>query len=349
VPELVFALPGDPETPTGGYGYDRRLKAGLEALGWTVAWLRLPGDFPLPSPQDLSAAVAMLEAVPPGPLILVDGLALGALPAQRLRALAPRLVALVHHPLALETGLSAEASAQLQASERAALEAVGTILVTSRATAASLAEGFGVPASRITVAEPGTDPARPARGSGGEGPVRLLSVASVTPRKGFPLLVEALASLADLDWTCRVVGSTRRDESHARAVREAVAAAGLSDRLRFEGEVAPAALPDLYDWADVFVLASLHEGYGMAFAEALARGLPGVGFAAGAVPEVVPAPAGRLVPVGDAGALARALREVVADRALRERLARGAREAGRRLPAWAATAAIVDARLRGLA
>ena len=108
----------------------------------------------------------------------------------------------------------------------------------------------------------------------------------------------------------------------------------LADRVRLAGELDRAALNACYARADAFVLATFHEGYGMALAEALARGLPIVSTRVGAVPDTVPDDAGLLVPPGNVAALRDALARVIDDAALRTRLAAGARRARERLPTW---------------
>lgn len=342
--ELTFAVPGDLDSRTGGYVYDKRLIAELRALGWQVDHLRWPEGFPAPNAAELAQTEASLAELPDGATVLVDGLAFGALGEMALRhAGRLRLVALVHHPLALETGIAPELAATLAASERLALTAARAVVTTSRTTAEILVDQFAVPEPKITVAPPGTDPAKGPRGERQAGPLRLLAVGSVIPRKGFDLLVEALAGLADLPWTCRIAGSTERSpETHAALVTR-IAAAGLDGRIRFLGEVSD--VPALYREADLFVLPSRYEGYGMVFAEALAHGLPIVGAATGAVPEVVPAGAGILVPPDDAGALGRALRDVMADQALQTSLSAGARAAAAALPRWSDTARLVASAL----
>src|SRR5712671_5745364 len=119
---LVFMIPGDLETLTGGYGYDRRMLAGLRDLGWTVAVETLDASFPFPTASARAHAGRRLAQTPDGTTVLIDGLAFGALPAEaegeRTRL---RLVGLVHHPLADETGLDARTAALLEASERRAL------------------------------------------------------------------------------------------------------------------------------------------------------------------------------------------------------------------------------------
>jgi len=333
-PRLEFVLPGDAETRSGGYEYDRRMVEGLRGFGWNVVVHGLDASFPAPTPSALAHAAATLARIPDGATVLFDGLAFGAMPgiavaeARRLR-----LAALVHHPLALETGLAAERAAALRESEAQALAAASVVVATSAATARTLAGDYGVAEGRIAVVEPGTDPAPRARGSGGP-LVKLLCVAAVVPRKGYDVLIEALAPLVDRPWRLTCVGSLARAPKTVAALRQRIGRLRIADRVRFAGEVDRAALERYYDGADAFVLATHHEGYGMALAEALARGLPILSTSAGAVPETVPADACLLVPPGQPIALRAALARFFDEPALRERLAAGASAARERLPTW---------------
>lgn len=336
--DLTFLLPGDSDSLTGGTLYDKRMVEGLRAAGWRVDLQSLPGAYPAPDGAALEAARSVLAGLPDGAAVVIDGLAYGALPEiAGAEAARLRLIALVHHPLALETGLAPERRAALFAQERAALAAAARVVVTSASTARGLAD-YGVAASRIGVVLPGTDPAPLAPGSGGPA-LRLLVVAHLTPRKGHAVLIDALAGLRDRAWQLSCVGSRTRDRKTADRLAALIADRGLQERIELAGEVAPAALEGHYAKADLFVLASHHEGYGMAFAEALARGLPVVGTTAGAIPDTVPAAAGLLVPPGDPEALTRALARLFDEDGLRASLAAGARAARRALPAWPAQAA----------
>jgi glycosyltransferase involved in cell wall biosynthesis len=338
---LVLAYPGDLCTRTGGYIYDRRLALELEARGWDVDRLSLPPSFPFPAEADLDHVGHRLASIPTGTTVLVDGLALGAMPA--IAAAAARrvdLVGLVHHPLCLETGLDPVRAAALAESERAALAAARAVIVTSRATAAALVKLMDVPAERIAIAVPGTDPSPVARGST-NGKVRMLSVGTVTPRKGHEVLVRALVRVHG-PWKLIIAGSLDRDPATAERLRKTILAAGTVDRIQLLGELSETALGELYDQADLFVSASFHEGYGMAIAEALARGLPVVAASGGAVADTVPADAGLLVASGDAAALGSALQRFLSDPGLADRLRQGASTARKGLPRWADTAACVE-------
>ena len=343
---FVLAYPGDLDSRTGGYLYDRRLALELEARGWTVDRLSLPAGFPFPSAAELAAAAAAFATLPPGTTVLVDGLALGAMPDAAAACRHVDLVALVHHPLCLETGLSPAQAAALAASERAALASARAVVVTSTRTAGSVAELFAVPPERLTVALPGTDPAPPAHGSDGDG-CRMVCVGTVTPRKGHLVLVEAVAGLRGLAWELVCAGSTTRDPATAAAVADAVRVHGLEERVRLVGELEADALAALYAGADLCVSASFYEGYGMALAEALARGLPIVAAAGGAVADTVPGMAGLLVPIEDAQALRKALHRFLTEPGLAASLRRGALAAREQLPTWSQTAVQVERVLTG--
>jgi glycosyltransferase involved in cell wall biosynthesis len=343
----VFAVPGDLATPTGGYAYDRRIIAELAALGWTIDVLALGDGFPRPAAPVQAAAGARLAAAPRDRPIVIDGLAFGVLPqaAAAMRA-SHALVALVHHPLALETGLSADDAAALRASERAALAAARHVVATSPVTARLLTADYGVPAERLSVVEPGTDRfARSPRA--GDGVVALLAVGAIVPRKGYDLLVAALAQIKQLPWRLVIAGDGGRSPQTAQQLEADIARLGLVDRVSMRGAVSAHELASLYASSDLFVLPSRFEGYGMAYAEAIAHGLPVVGTQAGAIPETVPADAGVLVPPDDVAALAGALRRLIEDPRQRAQLAAGARAAT--FPSWHEQAARFARVLEGLA
>jgi glycosyltransferase involved in cell wall biosynthesis len=337
VKAVVFAVPGDLATPTGGYAYDRRIIAELPAFDWQVDVLDLGDGFPRPSPRMLDAARICLTRVPEGRPIVVDGLAFGVIPelAADLSHTHP-LIAVVHHPLALESGLSAAEASHLRLRERAALTCTNHVVVTSPATARLLAADYGVSAEHITIVVPGTERRSPARGSS-DGKVSLLSVGSVVPRKGYDILIAALAGLKDLPWRLTIAGDRSRDPAAASRLDAAIGRLGLDRRVNVLGAVADERLAALYDAADLFVLASRFEGYGMAYAEAIAHGLPVIGTNAGAIPETVPPGAGVLVPPDDVEALAATLRRLIENPREREHLAAGARAA--RFPSWQEQAA----------
>jgi glycosyltransferase involved in cell wall biosynthesis len=332
--DFVFAVPGDLDTPTGGYAYDRRMIAELRELGWRPEVLNLGEGFPRPSALTRATAQAHLADVPKGRPIVIDGLAFGVLPeaAETLSVTHP-LIALVHHPLALETGLRPEDASALRTSERKALSFAHAVVANSAATARALAD-YGVPAERITVAPPGTDRAPVVRLNTTSTLVALLAVGAVVPRKGYDVLIEALAGLLDLPWRLTIVGDCSRSPETVAQLTSAIIRHRLAPRITIEDAVSAARLAELYAVSELFVLPSRYEGFGMAYAEAIAHGLPVIGTTAGAIPDTVPPEAGVLIPPDDVPALAAALRRLIENADERAQFAAGARAAAAHLPTW---------------
>ncbi len=350
---LSFLIPGSLDARTGGYEYDRRITRALRARGVAVDVVALDGSFPAPTAAARAQAARILSAAPDGAVVMVDGLAFGVMADEASReARRLRLVALVHHPLADETGRTPDQAAALKDSETRALAATRLVVVTSPATGRRLA-AFGVSTDRVLVVEPGTEPAVPARGSGGgsdrAGSVHLLCVATLIPRKGHDLLLRALADLADLPWRLTCVGSGDLHPPTTAALLQLVRERGLEHRVVFAGEVGGEHIDACYDAADVLVMPTRYEGYGMAVAEALARGLPVVSTVTGAIGDLVGADAGLLVPVDDQAALTAALRTVISDPGVRARLRDGALRMRERLSTWDDAAARLAAALAALA
>ena len=322
---VAFAIPGDLDTPTGGYAYDRRMIAELTRLGWHADVIDIGSEFPRPSASARAAALAENHT----------------------------LVALVHHPLALESGLSHAEAKALHESERGALGSTRHVIVTGAVTARLLASDYGVAPERITIALPGTDPVQPARRVSAQdsrdGPPALLAVGALVPRKGYDVLIAALAPLAALPWRLTIAGDRTRDEAASAQLDADIASHGLADRIDVLGALPQDRLASLYVGSDLFVLASRFEGYGMAFAEALVHGLPVVGTTAGAVPDTVPPDAGVLVEPDDVKALTRTLRMLIENPKERQWFASGALAAGAALPTWEESAKLLAGAIEALA
>ncbi|CAM4034349.1 glycosyltransferase family 4 protein [Nocardiopsis rhodophaea] len=341
----AFVLPGgvdDPATPSGGNIFDRRLTRELARRGRPVREVMVPGTWPEPEADARGRLERALGALPDGAVVLMDGLVACGVPhivvpeARRLR-----LAVLVHLPLADETGLSAERAAELDAAERQTLRAARAVIATSLWAARGLVERHVLDATRVFTVEPGTDPAPLVPGT--DTGSRLLSVASVTPRKGHDLLIRALAANTDLHWECVCAGPVPAEAEFTRRVRRLVGGLGLHDRVHFAGPLSGDALAGAYESADLLLMPSRAETFGMAAAEALARGLPVLASTAGALPDTLGrapegAVPGLLVPPGDVEALARALRHWLTDGALRDRLRGAARRRRAGLRSWEAAA-----------
>ncbi|MFE2422547.1 glycosyltransferase family 4 protein [Streptomyces hokutonensis] len=340
-----FVMPGgvdDPAAPSGGNAYDRRVSLDLPGFGWQVHKHAVDGEWPRPGAAARAELARVLRELPDGAAVLLDGLVACGVPeivvpeADRLG-----LAVLVHLPLGDETGLEAAVAADLDAKERTVLRAVSAVIGTSDWAVRRLVSHHGLAPERVHVATPGADIAPLA--SGTDGVSRLLCVAAVTPRKGQHRLIEALAAAADLPWTCTCVGGLGHDPEYVDHLRGLIKQYGLQDRLHLAGPQAGAELDASYAGADLMVLMSYAETYGMAVTEALARGIPVLATDVGGLPEAVGrAPDGGvpgiLVPPEDPAALAAELRGWFGEADVRRRLKAAARGRRAALDGWATTA-----------
>ncbi|MDD7909901.1 glycosyltransferase family 4 protein [Pseudovibrio exalbescens] len=350
---LSFVIPGNLERPTGGYRYDRRIISELRQLGWTVDVVSLSDEFPLCGGIARLDAQAQFRAFPDGELVVCDGLAFGVLPEvakeQKDRL---KLVALVHHPLFKEDGLSEDVSAAFFQREREALQYVSRIITTSPATLVQLREEFDLPAALMRSILPGTERLLDVAPTGAEqhgtDVVRILSVGSIIPRKGQDVLVCALAQLKELKWHLDLVGDTRCDLAYAAQLKQIIEREGLEKRVTLHGAVSETALAQIYAHADVFALASYYEGYGMAFAEALMTGLPIIASGRGAVRDTVPEKAALFCKEADVESFGQALSLMINDPSTRKVTAKYSAEAGRNLPTWPTQGALFSNTLEAL-
>lgn len=334
---VAFAIPGDLALPTGGYAYDRHVLRLLPGCGVEVEHIALPGGYPSPTAADLEETRRLVSATSRSDVLFIDGLAYGAMPAGLVRRFDRRIVAMVHHPLCLETGVPPARAAELKRLETEALALARAVVVSSATTGHTLTSDFGVSPAKLTVAEPGTTPQTRARGSG-SGPLRLLAVGSVVPRKGYDVLVEAMQPLKVLDWQLDIAGALDRSPDTVRELVKQIAGLGLQDRVRLLGPVDDTRLSELYDQCDLFVMSSHYEGYGMVLTEALSRGLAIVTTTGGAAEQTVPDGAALKVEPGSPRALAWTLGRAIEDRKIRQSLSDAAWEAASRLPRWEDTA-----------
>jgi glycosyltransferase involved in cell wall biosynthesis len=347
VPEGVH----DPARPSGGNTYDRRACRGLAALGWAVHEHAVPGAWPRCDAAALTALGRTIRRIPDDAVVLLDGLVASTAPevlgpqAERLRQ-----VVLVHMPLGHRP--RAEEAVAVRAREGEVLAAATAIVTTSAWTRRRLGELYALPADRVHVAEPGVDAAGLVHWSAAGD--SLLCVAAVTPDKGHDVLLDGLAAVADLPWHCECVGSLDGAPAFADGIRGRARDSGLDDRVRFRGPLTGEELDRAYAAADLLVLPSCAETYGMVVTEALARGVPVLAAEVGGVGEALGhgedgARPGLLVPPGDPVALGAALRAWLEDAELRDRLRLAARGRRAKLRPWAATACAVADVLAGVA
>ena len=333
---VALLAPAPWDTLSGGYIYDRAIVAGLRDAGHRVDVHEIHGRHPLPDAAAHTSAAEHLDAVPHDAVIVIDGLCLPAFAPLASRLAARGAVGLVHHPTAFETGRDEASRETLQRIECALLPTLRRVVVTSEDTAQRLTAQFGVAAARVAVVVPGT-----AAAPRSPGPSRtdclIVSLASLLPRKGHDVLLRALARLGDLQWELVIAGGSP-DPVYAASLQALSAELGIAERVRFVGAIPAADLTPLWDKAGFFALATWYEGYGMAIAEALRRGLPVAVTAGGAAAALVGPECAVVCPPGDHAALSRGMRRMIYDRTLRQAMAEAAWQVGRSLPDWPAQA-----------
>lgn len=332
---VYLAVPGKLDTPTGGYIYDRHVVEGLREQGRSVEVLELGESFPSPTAADTADAESKLVGLGPRDVVIVDGLGFGALDTSLVQRIPATVIALVHHPLAREEGISSATHDTLLASERENLRHAAHVIVPSEQTASLLISDYGVDRENITVVRPGSNP--PIGNREPAEPPLILSVGIQVPRKGHDVLLESLTLIRDLPWQAIIVGD-ERDADYAKKLHLMVNQHGLTGRIRLTGYVSDDELSQLYRSASIFALATRFEGYGIVFDEAMSYGLPIVTCSVGATPDTVSPGSAILVPRDDPHAFAEALQQILLDTRLAETMALASWNAGQTREGWDKTA-----------
>jgi len=324
---------GDTGRKTGGYLYNARVLSGLRARDFEVEEVVACGA----SPEEQEIAAPRLGSVldpPDYDVIVVDALAriVVSRHLDHWRAAVP-IVVLVHELPSVAGGEFESKDVERERRyEEPLLRADQLVVVSEHGRRVLLSRG--VLASRIQIVSPGFDGVAAAGGPDvDDGTIRALCVAQWIPRKGILTLVEAWTRRERPGAVLQLVGETGADPDYERGVRNAIEATPPGSVL-VSGKVDDAALRAAYAAADLFVLPSRYEGYGIVYAEALASGLPVIACDAGPVPELVGQEAAVLVPPDDEEALSSALDLLLGDTALRRRMSRAAVCRASGLPRW---------------
>lgn len=336
--KVLFLVPGDINLPTGGYRYDKHMLTNWQKAGRDVTLVCVEGNYPFPSKLEIADAVASVEKLPDADIAVVDGLLGGANP-QLMEALGQKMkvVALIHHPLCLENGLERQEARMLEEREGEGLKHVSHVIAVSPATRNAVCDLFGFDDGRIDIVLPGVERGKASRGSD-DATLNLLCVGSVIERKGHRFLIEALAGLKAFQWRLDCMGSTAFDEALFETLQNMLVAHNLEDRIVFHGAVCEETIEAAYQKADVFVLPSLYEGYGMVYAEAIVRGIPVIGTTAGAIAQTVPDGCGILVEPENTEALGEALETMISNSELRQKFRAQTLLAEASFPTWESAA-----------
>jgi glycosyltransferase involved in cell wall biosynthesis len=330
---VAFVTVGDTSRLTGGYLYHARVFAGLREEGIEVEEIVASGASPAEQEEAASRLGARLDPRR-FDVVVVDALArITCAPwLDGWRATRP-LVAMIHELPSVAAGFGV---VREQEFEEPLLRADRLIAVSDHGR--SILRSRGVPAERIRIVSPGFDhlpPPDPSaeRSARDDTPVRSLCVAQWLPRKGILDLVRAWTVRERPGATLEFIGETDADPAYAAAVRAAVADAP-DPSIYVKGPVDDATLAVVYAAADLFVLPSRYEGYGIVYAEALAHGLPIVACDVGPISELVGEEAALLVPPGDSKTLSGALDLLLQDSTLRSQMSSAARRRVEHLPRW---------------
>ena len=327
---LVLLTAAPFETVTGASFFHRHILAAWQRMGVESEVVALDGEAPPSLAERLS-----------GCAVIVEGAAF-----ERAAAIIPSLqaqgaVALIHHPTALEPGTPEIRRQRLKALEASLLPRFRRVIAASQPIADRLTAEFGVAQDALRVITPGTDPVsrRVIDGACPDGsPCEILSLGTLTYRKGHDVLLRALARLFDLDWHLTLAGEVR-DADYASGLHDLIRALGIEAKVTLRGPLEGKALEQAWSAAEIFALATRFEGYGMAIAEALARGIPVAITAGGAAESLVTPEAGVVAPVDDGEQLGKAMRRMIFSPALRATMSEAAWRQGQTFPDWQTQAA----------
>lgn len=341
VRSLTFVVPAGYDTAiTGGNIYDRRLLRALRSAGADVGAVAVAGHWPRPdgaAQRELMAALGQAGRR----TMLIDGLVAAGCPdvIEQAARTGADIRVLVHMPLALDPALEADTAAILDRFERRTLHAASGVICTSQWAAGEVLRRHDVDSA---VAEPGTDPGPAAVGSA---PPRIVQVGTVSPLKNQLATVTALAHLSRFDWTARLIGPVG-DSGYAAVVKQAIRDARLENRIMVCGQLTGTELERQWHAADISVLPSRTETYGMVVAESLARAVPAVVSAGTGAEHTLGRDSrgrrpGFAVDTATAGPLEQALAEWLADDGLRRRVKAAAADRRTMLTGWERTAEAV--------
>jgi glycosyltransferase involved in cell wall biosynthesis len=344
---IGLVIYGNLEILSGNYLYDRKLVDYLKSQGDEVEVVGLPWHgYARNLLQNWSAGLDRRMAEVSADVWLQDELvhpSFFRLNQQLKRKLNAPLVSIVHHLRTSESEHNAVAMPMYRQVERAYLHSLDAFVFNSHTTQQVVEKELGGPA-RGVVATPGGNRLSGLSLAAVEkrchmpGPLRLVFVGNLIPRKGLHTLIEGLAQLRPENWVLDVVGRQDIDPDYTRGVKTHIRKYGMENRIRLHGSLPDAKLQQVLSRAQVFIVVSSYEGYGIMYLEGMSFGLPAIASTGGGAHEIVQdGKTGRLVKPGDAAGIATAVHDYCHDRKLLHAHSLGARSAFDTFPTWQQT------------
>lgn len=310
--QLHFLIPGDINTLTGGYIYNKRMVNGLLNKGHQVEVHSLMNDFPFPSPESKKKCAETLFAIPKGDFIIIDSIVFGAIPdlLKKIKRFHP-IIALIHLPLSMGTGYSADQRSRLLILENEAFEYADLIIVTSAFTRNLLIE-MGINPSRLVTIIPGAE-ALLHKQKYCPIPRKFITVSNYTPNKGYLLLINALSELKHLKWTLDCYGNPEFDPEYFKELSDLITHNNLTEKIFLHTAVSGKELSEAYVNSDLLIHPSEFETYGMVLTEALSHGIPVVASLCGAISQTLQSSMGVFFEVNDQISLQNTIKIVLQD------------------------------------
>jgi glycosyltransferase involved in cell wall biosynthesis len=330
---LHFLIPGDINTLTGGYVYDKIIINGLRNLGYGITVHQLGGDFPFPSAENLEHCKRILDSIPNRELVFIDSLAFGPMHMllKDYQGKNP-ILPIIHLPLSQNPNYNEESKKLLAEQERRAFDYANSVVAVSWFTK-QLIVGYGVNPDNVWVITPGVF--RVPRKTEYPGlPENILCVGSFLPGKGQLVLVHALADMQQYAWSLSMYGIPEFDTDYVQSIKKTIDEAGLAKRVLMHKQVSGDELNAAYLRTDLFILPSLFENFSMALNDALIHGIPVITTTAGGIPFSVPKSMGLFISPGSQGELKQAIKELLTNSSLYKHLYRSASQYYKTANTW---------------
>jgi glycosyltransferase involved in cell wall biosynthesis len=325
-----FLITGDIQSLTGGYLYNMHMINGLRGKGHLVNVFGT--DWQWKDSDSLEYICRHhLKKLPHGSCVIVDSLILASL-HHIVQEFGDRLkfLGLIHLPASYN--VLSGVHGKLADEELTAINDMRQVIVTGQFTFDLLCN-VGLNPARICLVEPGTDHF-PRKKRYKPVPSELLCIANYSALKAQDVLIRALCRLTAWNWSLHLYGDTNRDKKYTEALRSLIRQLKMEHRIIVHGIVERHEISTVFLNADLFLMPSLFESYGMAITESLAHGIPVVTTSAGNIPYTLPAGMGLLTEPGNEEQLADTIRSIFYDPVKYDALCKAASQYFKQVRSW---------------